>query len=235
MPASSLYARRFSLLFLLLSVPLLARADALDGAMLFVELLAAVAGVALLGVVLTLLAYRRPHSNVLRVLNYIGVGLSLLAGILWEKLFSSSALNSVFLGFNPFLSLSVPLAIWLGGVTWARQEEKPLRQLVWVAVAVFGAQQLLNPLVQRLVWSAVSRAEYTSGGISWLAWAISLLVSFACWWLVLGQVQQRWQLGWQALRPRLLAPAVEAGISLAYSFALLLLTLGDDKIGRAHV
>ncbi|TGE20384.1 hypothetical protein E5K00_20505 [Hymenobacter aquaticus] len=226
MLVSSSSVRRLGLLLFLLLMPLLTRADALDGAMLMLELLAAVAGIALTGVVLTVLAYARPQSRALRVLNYVVAGLNIVLGMLWEQVFSRSALDPIFLGINPFLSVAVPLALWLGGVTWAREEQKPLRQLVWVSVAVFGAQLLINPVVQQLMWSVVGQGTYTSGGISWLGWGLSLLLSFACWWLVLEQVQRQWQLGWQAMRPRLLAPALEAGFGLVFSIVSVLMMLG---------
>lgn len=225
MLSSSGYARRFGLVAFLLSLPLLARADALDGLGILFELLAIVAGIAVGGFVVTLLAYFRPQSRGLRVLNYVLVGLNVLLGVLWEQVFSRSSSIPFFQDFNPFLSLSVPLAVWLGSVSLARQEEKPLRRLGWVSIAVFGAQLLLNPLVQRLVWSSVDRQAYVGGGIFWLGWVVNLLVSFACWWVVLEQVQQQWQLGWQSVRPRLVAPALEAGLSLLFNFASLRLLL----------
>ncbi|UOQ54500.1 hypothetical protein [Hymenobacter cellulosivorans] len=219
------YARRFSLVVFLLTIPLLARADALSGLEIFFQLLAIVAGIALAGFVVTLLAYFRPQSRGLQILNYVLVGLNLLLGLLWEQLFSRSSDIPIFGEFNPFLSLAVPLAVWLGAVRLARREEKPLRRLLWVSVAVFATQLLLNPLVQHLVWSTVDRQAYISGGVFWLGRVVNLLVSFACWWAVLEQVQQQWQLGWQALRPRLLAPALEAGFGLVYSLGSVLLIL----------
>ncbi|RYU83714.1 hypothetical protein [Hymenobacter persicinus] len=227
MPSFSAFGRRFGVFLLLLLTPLLARADALDGAMLMFEILAVVAGLALFGVVLTLLAYFRPESRVLQLLNGIGFCLSLLLGLLWDQVFNSSTSSNLFGGFNPFLGAAVPLALWLGGVTLARREMRPRRRVVWVAAAVFGAQMLLSPLLRTLLWSVVGPAVFVSGGLSWVWWAISLLLSFAVWWLVLEQAQRHWRLDWHEPRQWLLAPALEAVFSFLLSLTSVFSSLGE--------
>jgi hypothetical protein len=219
------HARRLGLLLLLLTVPLLARADALDGALLMVELLAAVAGIALLGVVFTVLAYLRPRSRSLQVLNVVGLVVSVLLGVLWAQIFSRSGSSSMLLGFNPFLGMAVPLGLWLGGVRRAQGAGQPLPRMLWVVAAVLGAQHLLAPLVQMLLLQVLDVSLF--GPLRWLWWGIQMLLAFGCWWLVLEQVQQQGPLGWQVPRERMLAPAIAVGLGVAYSFFSVVLTMGE--------
>lgn len=229
MLASSPSVRRFGLLLPLLLLPLLARADALDGVVVLFELLAVVAGVALLGVGLTLLAYFRPQSRGLQILNGIGVGLNLLLGLLWEQVFSHSSSAGIFGGFNPFLNLAVPLALWLGGVKLARRETRPVRRLVWVAAAVFGAQMLAGPLLRLLLWNTLVTAAFAGGGLRWVWWAVSMALAFGVWWMVLEQVQRHWRLDWHEPRLWLLAPALEVGFSILYSFTTIILSMEEGS------
>ena len=74
--------RRVFLLGFFLASPLLARANALEAAFLVFQLVAVVAGIALLGVFFTLWACFRPASHTLQVTNGVFVSMSLLLGLM---------------------------------------------------------------------------------------------------------------------------------------------------------
>jgi|GEM_PF-3362772 len=223
MRLSRLQVRRLGVVFLLLAVPGSAQADALDGVTVMFELLAAVTGVAVANVAFTLWAYLRPQVSAVQWVNRVLVILSLLLGAGWEKVFSGNQLHP-FSGINPFLGVAVPLAVWLGAVSWARQATTPERQVVWVGVAVFGAQLLLSPLLNMVLRSALG--GFLKSGYLWLWWLVSLPLAFGVWWLVLEQVQHRRPLGWHQTPRVLQAPAIEAVLSILYSFFSIMLTLG---------
>lgn len=219
--------RHASVLLFLLLTPLLARADALDGVALMLQILAAVVGVALLGIGLTLLAYFRPQSRLLQVLSGVGLATNLFIGVLWQQVFSGvTSLSGILQGYNPFLSLAVPLGLWLGGVTWARRETRPGRRLVWVVVAVFGANLLLAPLLYLLLWNVLGLGNLMVGGLRWGLWVLDLALLFGTWWLVLEQAQRHWRLDWHTPRLWVLAPALETGLGILYSFTTVFLSMG---------
>jgi hypothetical protein len=203
--------RRISLplLGLLCVSPLLAHADALDGAFFMLQLLAAVGGLALLGMVFSVLAYSRPNSNALQVSNYLVNGLGLLVGLFWMLLFKR--------GTNPFLMLSIPFAAWLGAVTKATRETEARARMWWVAVAVAGATVSLGTvlnLVTRWLLPGMSALLYGGSAFRWL---FGMGVLFGTWWMVLAQAQRKQPLGWQQ-RSILLVPVWATLLSSAYSY-----------------
>lgn len=232
MPNSSLisrsYFRRFVLSLWLLTLPLFARADALDGAVFMLGLLAAVAGIAAFGIVLIVLAYYRSQSRILQLLNGGLTGASLLIGGLWAKVFSSTS-TSFFYDVNPFLDFVFPLAAWLGSVNLARREERHVYRLCWLGVAVFAAQLLLAPILHLALRSALgAQLDLNGGGATMIRWAANMLLSFGIWWMVITQVQRWRPLQCNQPRQMLVAPTLEAGISFLYSFLSVWLTLGPD-------
>lgn len=205
---------------LLLLSPALAHADALDGAAMALGLLAAIWGLALLLMLVSLLAYRRPASQTLRVLNYAGIGLSVLLGLAGLVFTGSSYGSALGLGeANPFIRLSLPFAAWLGGANWATFATQPRARQWGVAVAAAGAiptvSMLLNLLTHWLILAIMSVGM--SGGY-FIMELLKLLAMVGAWWVVLAQAQRRQPLGWHEPRPLLLVPALATGLGMAYTY-----------------
>ena len=125
----------------------LARADALDGAFLMLQLLAAVWGLALLGLVVSAGAYGRPAVRPLQIANYVVNGVGLLLGLAWLLVFSRGSGSSGFGDINPFLGVSVPFAVWLWAANKVAYRPEPEASTWWVATAVVGATLALNMLL----------------------------------------------------------------------------------------
>ncbi|TDN36475.1 hypothetical protein E4631_18875 [Hymenobacter sp. UV11] len=217
---------------LLLLSPLLARADALDGAFMMLKLLAAVWGLAFLLMLFSLLAYRQPASQPLRLLNYVGVGLSVLLGLAWLFVFSRGQSAGSISGFgdaNPFLSLSLPFAAWLGGAHYAATATQPRARQWGVAVAVAGAQPTISALLSLATrWLMPAAINFGLVGLAYVWWLVGLLVSVGVWWLVLGQAQRRQPLGWHEWRPILLVPVLATVLSTVYTYLqFLVLAQGE--------
>lgn len=134
---------------LVLLSPLLAHADALDGAVLTLELMGAIWGLALLAMLFSLLAYLHPASRPRQLTNYALVGLSIVLGLGWLRLFGRNTGGGGFdfWAFNPFLTLVIPLAAWLGGASKATYATRPAARRWGVALAVAGAQLLASTVL----------------------------------------------------------------------------------------
>lgn len=210
---------------LLLLSPQLAHADALDGAYMMLQLLAAIWGLALLLMLFSLLAYWRPASRVLRRLNYVGIGLSLVLGLAGAIFLESASSETLGLGAsNPFLRLSLPLAAWLGGANWATFATTRRAREWAVAVAAAGALPVVHTLLN-MATSWVPPLGLSFGAVgAGVATLGNLLLTAGIWWVVLQQAQRRQPLGWHDWRPVLLVPALTAGLLLAYAY---LPRLGD--------
>lgn len=205
---------------LLLLSPLLAHADALDGAAMALELLAAIWGLALLLMLVSLLAYRRPASHTLRRLNYAGIGLSGLLGLAGLVFAGSSNGSALGLGeANPFLRLSLPFAAWLGGANWATFATQPQARRWGVAVAAAGALPTMSTLLNLLTrWLLSAIMSFGLGGGYSIVLLFKVLTMVGAWWVVLAQVQRRQPLGWHEPRPVLLVPALATGLGIAYTY-----------------
>jgi hypothetical protein len=204
---------------LLLLSPRLAHADALDGAYMMLQLLAAIWGLALLLMLLSLLAYWRPASRVLRGLNYAGIGLSLVLGLTGAIVIGSTGSGSLGLGAdNPFLRLSLPFAAWLGGASWATFAATRLAREWAVAVAAAGAIPMVHFLLS-MATSWLPPLALTFGAVgAGVSMLTRLLITAGTWWVVLRQAQRRQLLGWHDLRPVLLVPALAAGLLVIYAY-----------------
>lgn len=215
----------------LLLSPLLAHADALDSVALVLEMIAALWGFALLALLFSLLAYLHPASRSRQLTNYVLVGLSILLGLGWLRLFGRSAggggLN--FWAFNPFLTLVIPCAAWLGGANKAAHATRPSARRWGVALAVVGAQLLASTVLSVAMrwllpyfWGRRAGEGYSPG-----QWVLSLLVSVGIWWLVLGQAQRRQPLGWQQLPIIVGVSALATILSALYGYLPILPYLGE--------
>lgn len=208
--------------------PTLARADALDGAFMVIEVVAAIWGLALLLMLFSLLAYQRPASPTLRVLNLVGIGISLLLGAAGLVITNKMGASGSLLGLgvvNPFVSLTLPLAAWLGGASHAATATQPRAREWGVAVAVAGARllasTLLNLALGWLLLGSLGLASYP-----YVQWGLGLLVSLGVWWLVLGQAQRRQPLGWRQWPVILRVAALATLLGVAYNYLPFLIYAG---------
>ena len=210
--------------------PLLAHADALDGAFFILQLLAVVWGIALLGMILSALEYRRPTSRALKNGSLLVNGLGLLIGLVWMLVFSqSNSFNSSGIGeVNPFLTLSIPFAAWLGAATRATTTLDERTRRWYVAVALAGATMSLNMLLNYLLRWLLPEVLIFNGGFG-SRWLLGLVLQFGAWWLVLTQVQRLHPLAW---RPSeiLLVPLWVLLLSTAYGYLPILPLLLQAKI-----
>lgn len=203
--------------------PALARADALDGAFMVLQLWAAIWGLALLLMLFSVLAYRQPTSPTLRVLNLVGVGISLLlaaAGLLIDSKMGSAGGLASLGSVNPFLNLSLPLAACLGGASHAASATESRTRQWAVAVAGAGGRitlgVLLNMGMRALLPDSLSM-EYP-----YLYWVLGLLVSAGVWWLVMRRAQRQQPLAWQ-LPAILWVAALSAVLGTVYGYLPVLL------------
>jgi hypothetical protein len=211
--------------------PALARADALDGAFMALQLWVAVWGLALLLMLFSVLAFRRPASPTLRVLNLVGVGISLLLGaaglFIAGKMGTSGGLGS----FNPFLSLALPLAAWLGGVSHAASATQPRARQWAVTVAGTGARLTLSTLLNlglRALLPDSLNLELASH--PYVNWALGLLMLVGAWQLVLRSAQRQQPLAWQ-LPTIVQVAALSTVLGTLYSYLPVLLYMdGIDTV-----
>jgi hypothetical protein len=179
---------------LLLLCPTLAHADALDGAMLMLEVMAAIWGIALLGMLFSVLAYLKPSSRTLAISSYVVNGLGLMLGLLWAQVFSRGAQSG--LGENPFFMLSVPLAVWLWAANKVAHRTTPRASTWLVALAVVGASSfLIAGLFWGIRWLLPDATGEIFGAAYW-QWLVGPALHFGTWWLVLRQVQRLRPLEW---------------------------------------
>lgn len=211
--------------------PAVASADALDGAFMVLEVLAAIWGLVLLLMLVSVLAYLRPASQPRRVLNLVGIGISILLGaaglLITSKMGAAGSLAR--LGtVNPFVSLTLPLAAWLGGASHAASATQPRARQWGVAVAVAGGQLLAGTLLNLAVGGLLlASLGVGSASYPYVQWVLGLLVSVRVWWLVLGQAQRRQPLGWQQLPIIMRVAALATLVSVAYSYLPFLIYVGD--------
>ena len=180
---------------LLLFCPFLAHADALDGSLFMLEILAAVWGIALLCMLFSTLAYLKPNSRTLAISSYIVNGLGLLLGLFWALLFSRDNGTLAGIGANPFSTFSVPFAVWL----WAANKvvcRSASQASTWmVALAVMSASSFVNAgLFWLMRWLLPSSGLEVFGTIYW-QWLAGPALLLGIWWLVLRQVQRFRPLG----------------------------------------
>lgn len=211
-------SRRAGLVAGLLLLPLLARADALDGAVMMLEILAALYGLALVTVVVVVLAYRKPGQRGLQVAQAVLLLLCLLLGLLWEQVFNSPTSLSGFL--NPFLLGCLPVGAWLNGLTLARRAQHDNARLGWLAVAIIGLSSLLALFTSVLRLAPDIFYAMLAMGLQWIFF---LGTSLAGWWLVLGQAESSPQLSAAVRRDWWRLPAVAAGVGVAYELVVMLL------------
>lgn len=127
-----------------LLVPLLAQADPLNnGALGLIALVGLAAlGLAVGAVALTGWAYLRPTARGVYWAQFGPLALCLVVGLWLDVRLDGSGLP--FLGrYNPLLSLCLPLAAWLNGVTLARRAAHERTRRLWVGVAALALTQLL--------------------------------------------------------------------------------------------
>jgi hypothetical protein len=181
---------------LLLFCPFLAHADALDGALFMLEILAAVWGIALLCMLFSVLAYLKPNARTLAISSYVVNGLGLLLGLFWALLFSRDNGTLAGIGANPFSTFSVPFAVWL----WAANKvacRSTSQASTWlVALGVVSASSFVNAgLFWLMRWLLPSSGLEAFGTIYW-QWLAGPALLLGIWWLVLRQVQRFQPLGW---------------------------------------
>lgn len=208
--------------------PLLAHADALDGAFFILQLLTAVWGLALLGMVFSVLAYLRPRSRSLEISNYVVNGFCLFLGLAWLLVFSQGSGGSTSqLGeMNPYLRMTVPFAVWLWAANKVAYRSQPSASTWWVATAVVAATLALNTLLFGLMrWLLAGSLHAVYGGTIW-PWLLSPAIVFGIWWLVLRQVQRVQPLRWPA-RAVWLVPAQALLLSTACGYLPLLPVLSQ--------
>ena len=208
----------------LLILPALAHADALDGAFLMLEIMAGLAGLVLVIMLFTLLAYLRPASLTLRVISLVFGGLSAVLGLAWQLLFNGAhaASMSGFGDFNPFLSLTIPFAAWLGGVQQAAAAARPSARRWWVAIAAAGAQLVFGTFLS-LVLRWVLPIDFSMQGAGYYGrWLLGLAASFGLWWLVLRQAERQQPLGWQHWRSAWQVSGLAVVIGMVYSYLPIL-------------
>lgn len=212
---------------LLLLCPTLAHADALDGALLVLEVLAAMWGIALLGMLFSTLAYLKPNSRTLAISSYVVNGLGLMLGLLWAQVFSRGALSG--LGENPFFMCSVPLAVWLWAANKVAYRTTPPASTWLVALAVVGASCfLIGGLFWGLRWLLPDATTKLFGSAYW-QWLLDPALLFGTWWLVLRQVQRFRPLGW-APQAMWVAPAQVLLLSTVWSYLPILSVLSQIEV-----
>ena len=196
---------------LLILLPAVAYADALDGLGmlfgLFMGLYALAAVMALVAVV----AFWRDNQQ-LRWISWGLTGLALLFGMLQEVVFSNT---HSFDFINPYLALYLPLVLWLNGVWYARQASTWLRQTLGISVGVIGLAILLGT-VPRLLVVRLVEAQAGSNVIGLWLWAVGTAVGLLAWWLVLRQVQKAQPLPGADWPHILRMAAVYVGVSSAF-------------------
>lgn len=208
---------------LLLLCPLLAHADALDGALFMLEILAAVWGFALFGMGLSALAYWRPSSRALAASSYAMNGIGVLLGLIWEQVFSRDNGGGVpFFGdLNPFLTISLPFAVWLWAANKVAYRTGPQASTWGVALALVGASFSLNSGLFWAMRGLFSDSLFEVYGTIYWQWLMGPAILFGIWWLVLRQVQRVRPLGWPA-RAIWLVPVQGLLLSTAWGYLPLL-------------
>lgn len=185
---------------LVLFCPYLAHADALDGAVFMLEILAVLWGFALLGMGLSALAYWKPNSRALAASSYAVNAVGLLLGLVWEQVFSRDNGGGIpFFGdLNPFMAVSVPLAVWLWAANKVAYRTQPQAGTWGVALALVGASFFLNQgLFWALRWLLFGSLFEVYQTVYW-QWLVGPMVLFSVWWLVLRQLQRFQPLGWSS-------------------------------------
>jgi hypothetical protein len=207
---------------LLLLCPGLAHADALDGALLMLEIMAAVWGVALLGMLFSALAYWKPNSRTLAISSYVVNGMGLLLGLAWELVFNRISSGGPFgVGLNPFLSISVPLAVWLWAANKIAYRSQPQASTWMAALAVAGASSFVNAGLFGLIrWLLPSAYIEVFGTVFW-RWLVGPAILFGVWGLVLRQGQRVQPLRWLP-RAVWVAPAQALLLGTVWSYLSVL-------------
>ncbi|MBF9220904.1 hypothetical protein [Hymenobacter ruricola] len=164
------------------------------------EVLAALWGLALLGMGLSALAYWKPNSWRLAAASYAVNAVGLLPGLVWEQVFSRDNGGGIpFFGdLNPFLAASLPFAVWLWAASKVAGRTQPQASTWGVALALVGASFFLNQgLFWVLRWLLFGSLVEVYRTVYW-QWLVGPMVLFGIWWLVLRQLQRFRPLGWPA-------------------------------------
>jgi len=212
---------RFWPLAMLLLSPLLAQADPLNNGVLGLVAYFSL-GLLVLAVgttALTSWAYRRPDARGVYWAQFLPLLLCLILGVWLDRSFNGG--NLPLLGnLNPLLSVCLPLAAWLNGVTLARRATAETPRQVWVGVAALGLVQLLLVLprfyLQRHLFDGGEGALPLQSAYQLL----TIVLGIASWAIVVRQVAHPslWQPVW---RTPAIGAAVGAGffiVHMAYFF-----------------
>ncbi|MCR5887766.1 hypothetical protein LRS06_08230 [Hymenobacter sp. J193] len=210
--------RRLCFLFaLLLLLPGMAHADALDGAMLMLEIMAGLYGLAGLAIVVIVLAYRWSQYTWLRWVSWVLTGVAVLLGLWWQRVFGHSSAAISFLIVNPFLGFCLPLALWLNAVWYARRAYADWPRALGIAVGVLGLSMILGQTLSLGMMGAGMVGAAGMGIYAVLGWILRTVLLLVGWWIVLKQVQKYEPLVWAGWPQIFFGAAVYTGVVLAYS------------------